>query len=181
MPTYRVYYAEREAAEADKSVYGVLRGRFGHLGQRQNDAYNETEWEEEVDAADVGGALDAFFKEHVRDNAELICVDEAGESHPVEGLSYDPEKTYIWIEGGKMMEYQGLDETTLGMVTCPLCVVDAIGWQRSTPPSPARSRGAGSASFPTLRRRSRPPPSCGPARGDCCGRGSGGKVSSTAA
>jgi hypothetical protein len=121
MPTYRVYYAERELAEADRSAYGEIRGRFGHLGQRQTEAYNETEWEEEVEAADVGGALDAFFREHVRDNTELMWVDEAGESHPVEGLSYDPEKTYVWIEDGKMMEYQGMDETTPGMVTCPLC------------------------------------------------------------
>ena len=121
LTAYRVYYAEREASEADRSAYGALRGRFGHFGQRQNDAYNETEWEEEVESTDVGGALDAFFKEHVRDNAELMWVDEAGESHRVEGLGYDPEKTYIWIEDGKMMEYQGLDETTPGMVTCPLC------------------------------------------------------------
>jgi len=121
VPTYRVYYAERELAEADRSAYGEQRGRFGNLGQRQNDAYSETEWEEEVEAPDVAGALDHFFKEHVRDNSGLMWVDDTGESHPVEGLAYDPEKTYIWIEGDKLMEYEGVDETTPGMVTCPLC------------------------------------------------------------
>ena len=50
-----------------------------------------------------------------------MWVDEAGESQEVEGLDYDPEKAYIWIEGDKLMEYQGMDEATPGMATCPLC------------------------------------------------------------
>jgi len=123
VPTYRVYYAEREATSADVTLpyHGIGRGRIGRFGQRDNAGYEETEWEEEVEAADVGAALDSFFREHVRDNTELMWVDEAGVSHPIEGLTYDPEKSYIWIEDGKMMEYQGVDETTPGMVTCPLC------------------------------------------------------------
>ena len=36
-------------------------------------------------------------------------------------MTYDAAKTYIWIENGKLMEYQGLDEGTPGMVSCPLC------------------------------------------------------------
>jgi len=123
VPTYRVYCAEREATSADVTspYHGIGRGRIGRFGQRDNAGYEETEWEEEVEAADSGAALDAFFREHVRDNAELMWVDEAGESQHVEGLTYDPEKSYIWIEDGKMMEYQGMDETTPGMATCPLC------------------------------------------------------------
>jgi hypothetical protein len=84
-------------------------------------SYSETEWEEEVEGKDAVAVLDTFFKEHVRDNSELLWVDETGESRPVEGLSYDPARTYIWIEDGKMMEYQGVDEATPGMVSCPLC------------------------------------------------------------
>ena len=123
MPTYRVYYAERQATGEDVTspYHGIGRGRIGRFGQRDNAGYEETEWEEEVEAADVASALDSFFKEHVRDNTELMWVDDAGESRPVEGLAYDPERTYIWIEDGKLMEYQGIDETTPGMVTCPLC------------------------------------------------------------
>ncbi len=40
---------------------------------------------------------------------------------PSKGVSYDPQKTYVWIENGKLMEYKGLDEGTPGMVSCPLC------------------------------------------------------------
>ena len=50
-----------------------------------------------------------------------MWIDERGESRAVEGLSYDPHKTYIWVENGKLMEYQGLDEATPGKVSCPLC------------------------------------------------------------
>src|SRR5207249_11458422 len=88
---------------------------------RPGDYVSETEWEEEVDAPNTDGALDSFFKEHVRDNSELMWLDDEGESRPVEGVTYDAGKTYIWIEDGKLMEYQGLDEATPGMVSCPVC------------------------------------------------------------
>jgi hypothetical protein len=48
-------------------------------------------------------------------------VDETGQSHELQGLDYDPEKTYIWIEDDKLMEFQGVGEATPGMATCPLC------------------------------------------------------------
>lgn len=111
MPTYRVYYCERESQEPIS----------GPKLPRSHDYYKETEWEEEVDAASVSGALDAFFKEHVRDNSELMAVDEDGESHPVAGLEYDSGVTYIWVENGNLMEFQGVDTATPGLVTCPLC------------------------------------------------------------
>ena len=119
MPTYRVYYAEREATDADKSPFYST--RLAQFGLRESEPYKETEWEEELEAPSASGALDAFFREHVRDNSELRWVDEGGESRPVEGLHYDSDKAYVWIEDGKMMEYQGLAEATPGMVTCPLC------------------------------------------------------------
>jgi len=117
---YRVYYAERmpRGAEDWMKTYGLH--RWGSEDQRLLEL-EEVEWEEDVEAADAGRALDSFFQQHVGDNTQLMWVDEAGDGHPVEGVTYEPEKTYIWIEDDKLMEYQGMDETTPGMVTCPLC------------------------------------------------------------
>jgi hypothetical protein len=116
MPTYRIYYAEREARDQAALRDSPLAQTGGH-----SDAYTETEWEEQVEASDPVGALDGFFRERVRDNSELAWVDEDGAARPVEGVEYNPDLTYIWVEDGKLMEYQGFDEVTPGMVTCPLC------------------------------------------------------------
>lgn len=83
---------------------------------------DETEWEEEVEGGDGAAALEAFFREHVSDRSNVMWVDEDGEGQQiVGGAEYVPDKTYIWMENGKLMEYQGLDEATPGMVSCPLC------------------------------------------------------------
>ena len=120
MTAYRVYYAERmpRGAEDWMKTYGLHRwgSEDQHLLEQE-----EVEWEEDVEAADAGRALDSFFQQHVGDNTQLMWVDEAGDGHEVEGVRYEPEKTYIWIEDDKLMEYQGMDKTTPGMVTCPLC------------------------------------------------------------
>ncbi len=120
MPTYRIYYAERMPHGA--------RDWMRALGARRLDAdaeeirHREIEWEEELEARSAAEALDAFFREHVSDRTELMWVDDTGQSHELQGVEdYDPEKTYIWIEDDKLMEYQGMDEATPGMVTCPLC------------------------------------------------------------
>lgn len=120
MPTYRVYYAERMPRGA--------RDWMRALGARRLDSdteeirHREIEWEEEVGASNPAQALDAFFQEHVQDRTQVMWVDETGQSHELQGLEdYDPEKTYIWIEDDKLMEFQGMDEATPGMVTCPLC------------------------------------------------------------
>ena len=121
MPTYRIYYAERDpGTTADPERYTSPAERLSSLGS-SGGRMDATEWEEEVEGKDASEALDAFFREHIRDNSELMWVDEHGASHPAEGLSYEPARTYIWIENGKLMEYQGLDEGTPGMVSCPLC------------------------------------------------------------
>jgi hypothetical protein len=120
VPAYRVYYAERMPRGAGDwmKTYGLH--RWGSEDQRLLE-HEEVEWEEDVEAADAGRALDSFFKQHVRDDTQLMWVDESGDGHAVEGVTYELEKTYIWIEDDKLMEYQGMDETTPGMVTCPLC------------------------------------------------------------
>ena len=120
MPTYRVYYAEREATDADRSPFRDV--RLGTFGQHETRPYKETEWEEAVEARNPVEALTLFFEGHGQDRSRVMWVDEQGESRPIEGLDdYDPDKTYVWVEDGKFMEYQGLDEATPGMVTCPLC------------------------------------------------------------
>lgn len=121
VPTYRVYYAERmpRGAEDWMKTYGLH--RWGSGDQRLLE-HEEVEWEEEVEAPTASEALESFFREHVADQTQVKLVDERGDVLDIEGISgFDPEKTYIWIEGDKLMEYQGVDEATPGLVTCPLC------------------------------------------------------------
>ncbi len=120
MPTYRVYYAEREATEADQNPFYGLHLQAGAAPERR--PYKETEWEEEIEARDAAQALVLFFEAHAVNRRDIRRLDDAGESYELRGLEdFDPEKTYIWIEGDKLMEYQGMDEATPGIVTCPLC------------------------------------------------------------
>ncbi len=116
MATYRIYYAELQPKDGSGQSVNAL-ARAGHSTEH----YTRTEWEDEVEASDPIGALDIFFREHAGGARDLAWVDDDGEAHPVTGLDYDPEQTYIWIEDEKLMEYQGFDEATPGMVTCPLC------------------------------------------------------------
>ena len=121
MPTYRVYYAEREAGRNSVAEYPYHEHMRATYGPRR-DAFSETEWEEEIEGRDAVAALEAFFREHVRERSDVMWLDERGESRPIEGVSdYDPGKTYIWVENDKLMEYQGIDEATPGMVSCPFC------------------------------------------------------------
>jgi hypothetical protein len=120
MPTFRIYYAER-------MPYGA-RDWMRALAARQPGAnpeeirHREIEWEEELEAGNAAQALDAFFREHVQDRTQVMWLDDRGDSHELQGLEdYDPDKTYIWIEDDKLMEFQGVGEATPGMVTCPLC------------------------------------------------------------
>ena len=120
MPTYRIFYVERmpHGARDWMRVYGLRRAGAGLEEIR----HREIEWEEELEAGNPAQALDAFFREHVPDRTQVMWVDDAGESHELQGLEdYDSDKTYIWIEDDKLMEFQGLGEATPGMVTCPLC------------------------------------------------------------
>jgi hypothetical protein len=87
-------------------------------------AHRETDWEERIEARSPEAALEAFFRQRVSDRSQVRRLDERGESQPVRGLDYGPQETYIWIEGGQLMEYQGMDEVNPGMVTCPMCSGD---------------------------------------------------------
>jgi hypothetical protein len=122
VPTYRIYYSERDTGTAaDPERYMSPAERLSGLGS-VGGQMDETEWEEEVEGRDRAEALGVFFAAHVASRSDIMWVDAKGDSHPVEDAGdYQPEKSYIWIEDGKLMEYQGLDEATPGMVSCPLC------------------------------------------------------------
>ena len=123
MPTFRIYYAEIESKGPEPHVYTT------RAYSAPSEYTSRTEWEDEIEAEDPVRALELFFREHAPDRHRLAVVDEEGEAHPFEGWDFDPDATYIWTEtalgGGdgdhRMLEYQGIDEATPGMVTCPLC------------------------------------------------------------
>ena len=118
MPTYRIYYAEKTLADA-KSESDVLSRLTGDYNAS---VVHETEWEEESEGKNPELALEAFFREHAGADGRVLIVEEDGRGYPLSDLSgLDYDRTYLWIEGAKLMEYQGLDEATEGMVTCPLC------------------------------------------------------------
>jgi hypothetical protein len=122
VPTYRIYYSERDPNTAvDTARYTSPAERLYNIG-RGSSRIEETEWEEEVEGRDRVAALEAFFADHVGSRSDVMWVDSNGDSHAIEGVEdYNPEKTYIWIEKDKLMEYQGVDEATPGMTACPLC------------------------------------------------------------
>jgi hypothetical protein len=120
VPSYRIFYAEREVGPQGSDDDWGRQPQLQHM--KQPSGYvQQIEMEELVEADSGPEALDRFFREHVRDNSELAWIDDEGQARTVQGLDYDPELSYIWVEDGKLMEFQGLDEATPGMVTCPLC------------------------------------------------------------
>ena len=114
MARFRVFYIERQPKDGGQIDLRAT-------GARPGDYLKETDWEEQVDAANAVAALDSFFRDHASQADGGMIVEEDGRGHPVEGLDYDPDRTYIWIEEGKMMEYQGMAEATAGKISCPLC------------------------------------------------------------
>ncbi len=114
MARFRVFYIERQPKDGGQIDLRAT-------GARPGNYLKETDWEEQVDAANAIAALDSFFRDHASQADGVMIVEEDGRGHLVEGLDYDPDRTYIWIEEGKMMEYQGMAESTAGTVSCPLC------------------------------------------------------------
>jgi hypothetical protein len=114
MARFRVFYIERQPKDGGQIDLRAT-------GARPGDYLKETDWEEQVEAANATAALDSFFRDHANQTDGVMIVEEDGRGHAVEGLDYDPDRTYIWIEEGKMMEYQGMAEATAGKVSCPLC------------------------------------------------------------
>ena len=122
MANYRVYYVEREVNGMDgRAVMTTVYGSAGG-GVIDPDRVTETEWEEEYEGRNAEDALGAFFRDHAGENADVRILEEDGSASLVGSLAdFDPDRTYVWVEEGKLMEYQGIDEATPGMVACPLC------------------------------------------------------------
>lgn len=114
MATYRIYYLERESQ-------GDLPPQFFEQGYGRVEFVGETEWEETYDGSDTEAALEAFFADHGGRDAVRILEEDGSPRDVGGGESWDADRTYLWIEDGKLMEYQGLDVATPGMVACPLC------------------------------------------------------------
>ena len=120
MANFRVYYVER-----------TVRGRsFPEMGSGQRvPGYetpvpqgDETEWEEDIEAENARDALRLFFQDHLASSGDLGYIDEQGRTQrPFRIDDYDPDRTYVWTEGGKLMEYQGIEQVDADLVTCPLC------------------------------------------------------------
>ncbi|MEO8456901.1 MAG: hypothetical protein ABI559_03710 [Chloroflexota bacterium] len=121
MPRYRIFYAEHGPAN-DESLSIAPEETFG--GEPSNDGDSgdeeESQWEENYDANNAPGALAGFFADHAPDQSQIALVEEDGSTRAVSG-AFDPDRTYIWVEEGMLMEYQGIQEATPGTVACPLC------------------------------------------------------------
>jgi predicted nucleotidyltransferase len=118
MGRYRVFYLERKPNKPG-SVY--IDPEAGLVLPRDGSVFKETDWEETVEGHNPGDALDMFFREHAGASDRVLIIEEDGKGYPVPGISYDPDRTYVWIEDDNLMEYQGMAEAAEGSVTCPLC------------------------------------------------------------
>ena len=115
MARFRIVDPDRQPKDAGQQV--DLRAP----APRPGTYFKETDWEEQVEAKNSASALDSFFREHAGHAENVLLIEEDGLGHPVSGLNYDPDRTYVWVEEGNLMEYQGMTEATEGAVTCPLC------------------------------------------------------------
>jgi hypothetical protein len=115
MARFRIFYAEHGPAGEDSLTTAPT---DGFEPSADNDS--ESEWEESYDAHNAAAALSGFFADHAPDRTNIALIEEDGSTRPVGG-DFDPDRTYIWVEDGSLMEYQGLQEATPGTVACPLC------------------------------------------------------------
>jgi hypothetical protein len=119
MANFRVYYVERTVRDPRLGLHRVL-GASGEEGRvPQGD---ETAWEEDVEAENASEALRLFFQDHLGSSGDLGYIDEEGRTQrPFRIDDFDLNRTYVWTEGDKFMEYQGVEQIDADVVTCPLC------------------------------------------------------------
>jgi hypothetical protein len=115
MPTYRIFYVEHtpkaHEAGADARDLYIL----------DEDEFDDSEWEETYDGNNAEKALAGFFQDHAPEG-DVQIIEEDGDARDVSSVEgFDPDRTYIWVEEGALMEYQGMEEATPGMVACPMC------------------------------------------------------------
>jgi len=118
MPNFRIYYVARRPHGIRLSSEDIpsaedSRGLLQH---------GEMNWEEDVEARNVREALKLFFEEHLPSLSDLAYIDEDGRTqHPRRIDDFDPDRTYVWTEEDKLMEFQGIESLEGGLVPCPLC------------------------------------------------------------
>lgn len=115
MATYRVFYVEHtpkaHEAGADARDLYVL----------DEEDFADSDWEETYDGGSSEKALAGFFQDHAP-SGDIQLIEEDGGLRDIGGSEgFDPDRTYLWVEDGKLMEYQGMEEATPGMVACPMC------------------------------------------------------------
>ena len=120
MANFRVYYVERTV----RDPRGGLARALGAQGEEEARVPqgDETEWEEDIEAENARKALRLFFQTHLGGSGDLGYIDEEGRTQrPFRIDDYDLNRTYVWTEGDKFMEYQGIEQADADLVTCPLC------------------------------------------------------------
>jgi hypothetical protein len=118
MPNFRIYYVARRphGMRIDSEYTRSLEEPRGLL------RHGEMDWEEDVEAKNAREALRAFFEEHLESLSDLAYVDEDGRTQRPRRIDdFDPNRTYVWTEDDKLMEFQGIESLEGGLVPCPLC------------------------------------------------------------
>jgi hypothetical protein len=122
MANFRVYYVERTVRDP-RTLRGGLGSAFGESDEETRVPQgDETEWEEDIEAENARDALRLFFEDHLGSSGDLGYIDEEGRTQrPFRIDDFDLNRTYVWTEGDKFMEYQGIEQIDADLVTCPLC------------------------------------------------------------
>ncbi len=118
MPRFRIYYVARRphGMRIDSEYTRSLEEPRGLL------RHGEMNWEEDVEAKNVRDALQVFFEEHLERLSDLAYIDENGRTQrPFRIEDFDPDRTYVWTEGDRLMQFQGIENLEGGLVPCPLC------------------------------------------------------------
>ena len=118
MANYRVFYVEHtpKAQEA-----GADPPSADDLYVLDEEDFEEAEWEETYDGGTSSKPLAGFFQDHAPTGEVQIIEEDGGLRDVGSGEGFDPDRTYLWVEEGHLMEYQGMEEATPGMVACPMC------------------------------------------------------------
>ncbi len=118
MPNFRIYYVARRphGIRIDSEYTRSLEEPRGLLSHR------EMNWEEDVEARNAREALRAFFEEHLERLSDLAYIDDDGHTQRPHRIDdFDSDRTYVWTEGDRLMEFQGIENLEGGLVPCPLC------------------------------------------------------------
>ncbi len=118
MPRFRIYYVARRphGMRIDSEYTRSLEEPRGLL------RHGEMNWEEDVEARNAREALRAFFEEHLERLSDLAYIDDDGRTQRPRRIDdFDPNRTYVWTEDDRLMEFQGIENLEGGLVPCPLC------------------------------------------------------------